>query len=894
MPSEPAGSISGAELLTHKLLTRQLRRSLGVDSPQALDELLTALRRVAPQEPALQMLADGLPVLLARVAQSYEQSERDLELRTRSLALSSEELMEANERLRQSAAEALVESEERFKALMANLPGCVLRSRPSRQGDFVFVSEGIEALTGYKAADFVSKKVRLAELVLPEDLPMLYTQLDDSLMARHSYQLHYRIRHRDGSTRWIYSVGQGVYDEFGKLTFLDGLLLDHTATRLAEQETQRVRSQLERAIAALDVGFAMYDDQDRLVICNQVFRDIFSPVAHLLRPGLVYRDFLVALYRSSLKGLSRDMSESEWVANRLAMREAWKPVELKVSDRWIRFFDSRTPDGLIVSLRSDITELKELTLRLTQARDAAQAANQAKSEFLANMSHEIRTPMNGILGMTSLALGTALDREQSRYLQMVKSSADALLVIIDDILDFSKMEAGMLSIERIPFSLRTMLQDCVAPLALRADEKGLVLRTRIAPEVADQLVGDPGRLRQVVSNLLSNAIKFTDAGSVTLEVETARDADPATPTLHLAVRDTGQGIALDKQTEVFRAFSQADSSISRRYGGTGLGLAICSRLLALMDGRIWLESEPGRGSTFHVELPMLLRVPAVVTTPAAAPAATPVPVQPMPAAATASTGQLRVLIAEDNPINEYLAVSLVEKMGHLSAVARNGAEAVQMSAESRFDLILMDVQMPVMDGLDATRAIREREREHGGHQRILAVTANAMKGDRDRCLESGMDGYLSKPIDLDRLTREMNRVMALDASSRTAHEASSGVAALPDLDLPDVLLRLGNDRQMMLRLLSMMLEDAPGTIERIQGALEQDDLPLAARHAQQLGGVAGNLSAQSLCDLCARLGRACKDGKTPEARDLGAQLPGSLDRFRDAVIALQPRPMRPA
>ncbi|HEX9508149.1 MAG TPA: ATP-binding protein, partial [Myxococcales bacterium] len=498
-----------------------------------------------------------------------------------------------------------------------------------------------------------------------------------------------------------------------------------------------------------------------------------------------------------------------------------------------------------------------------------------KSQFLTNISHEIRTPINGIIGMAELMLNTPLAREQQEYLRMLLSSAGSLLRLINDILDFSKIEAGRVVIDPAPFQLRQLIEDLIKPLRVRARTKRIELVVEIEREVPDRLIADFVHLGQIIVNLVDNAVKFTAQGKILVRVA-LQSRDGESVRLGFSVADTGIGIPANKQQSIFEAFSQADSSHTREFGGTGLGLTISLRMLSMMSGTIRLTSEPGKGSTFFFDLPVKLQLES---TPARLeerlqPMELPVLLAtngqvrgnlqpPLPVSAEAPTSSpkrpgLRVLLTEDNPVNQLVARILLEKQGHATVLANNGREALVRYQAEPFDLVLMDVQMPEMDGLSATAAIRELETVTGAHLPIIGVTAHAMKGDRERCLAAGMDGYVTKPIIPGVLFSEIDRLV----QNRSAAAAPPGETEADGVVLDQTALveMVAGDHQFLRELTELFAQESPRLLADIGQAIESGDRELLRRAAHNLKGCAGNLFGMRTSEIAFRLEHLAEEG----------------------------------
>jgi two-component system, sensor histidine kinase and response regulator len=1007
------GVVSLLSFVTAYLLASRLQR---VISEPILDLAETAaavslkkdysLRAAKKSDDEIGSLVERFNEMLGRI-QEHEAALRFArdELEARVLERTSELRREIAER--KEAERELEERESFLDSLIKNTPIGIVAI--DHDDSVKMCNPTFEKMFGHHEQDIVGK--RLAALVAPPELRAEVEANAKGLQMGETIHTVTKRQRSDGSLVDVeaFSVPLGPAE---KPT--GGLLLYHDIT---------VRKRAEEALRESEERFrlAMEEGPLGMGLIGKDFR--FTKVNRALCETLGYSEaefsdltLLAVLHPDEVQGIVQKAerhftgkAQSDRVEARFVSKSGevlW--VALSVSP--VRDTSGRLLYGL--AIMENITERKAAEETLLRAKEAAEAASRAKSEFLANMSHEIRTPMNGIIGMTELTLDTTLTSEQREYLDMVKSSAHSLMTVINDVLDFSKIEAGKLEVDMADFPLQQGLGETLKALAFRAHQKGLELAWRVGPGVPENLKGDVGRLRQVLVNLVGNAVKFTERGEVVVSVEKETEDEDGI-TLHFQVRDTGIGIPKEKQRMIFEAFTQADGSASRKYGGTGLGLAITSRLVQLMGGRTWVESDVGRGSTFHftvrlgfadrpaasavvsdqslvTNLPVLVvddnetnrrilleqlsrwgmrpeaadggtaafasllaahlenrpfrlvitdmrmpgmdgcalaqrirstaaiaDIPILMLSSAGLPgeatrcaevsisAYLTKPVQPselldaimnalftpgtkkeIPAldanVVVADADGRRVLLVEDNAVNRRLATVLLQKHAYTVIPAENGKEALDILERERVDTILMDVQMPVMNGFEAIHAIRAREQTTGAHMPIVALTAHAMKGDRERCLAAGADEYVAKPIRLAELLEAMDRA----AAARIAPPAESRTESSPVLEFDAALAHVGGDRSLLEELCRLFDEECTRNLSSLEGAHQASDAKSVAALAHTIKGAAASVGAYQLSRAAFELEKAANARDATNCGRLLDQLRAEFSRLRPELEAL--------
>jgi PAS domain S-box-containing protein len=860
-----------------------------------------------------------------------------------------------------------------------------------------WVNRGFTEMSGY-GLDEVLGASPDELLQCPQTDPAVVAAMRSALQREQPFKGELLNRAKNGRVYWLAIEIQPWRDEDGVLQGFMAIESDITAVKEAREQQSRAEGVLRGAIDAVGEAFVLFDPDDRLVFANDQYRTLYSKSRHLIATGVTFE----AIIRSGVEQGQFPQSlgrEEAWIQERLQQHRVGALSVLQHLDdgRVIRVAERRLPDGHTVGFRMDITDL-------TRATEAAQAAALAKGRFLANMSHEIRTPMNAIMGMTELLLDTRLDKDQRELLDTVRESSEALLTLINDILDFSKIESGEFHLEAIEFDLAACVGAAARTLASQAANKGLSLEWVIRPDVQTLVVGDPHRIRQVLLNLLSNAIKFTASGWVRVTVQRQSDAAPLSPLaeLHFIVEDSGIGVSPEHADKIFSAFTQADSSTTRKFGGTGLGLSICRSIVERMNGRIWVESTLGQGSRFHftvclaqparvreamrkqykstrtldidlqaqegsvviwrgaeasaktlntlvlgaghvpqfvssaaealqamapgagrrktllvcasalqpegpadargalgrsafdldavlvpdcelpdhivADYPRLMRWPATAADARAVLASDSgfvnsavdewsleIESKPVP---SSLSRPLKLLLAEDHPVNQKLAVRLLAKLGHDVDVVDDGAAAVERCARQAYDLVLMDVQMPVMGGFEATHNIRQHDRSVGRYTPIVAMTAHAMAGDRERCLAVGMDDYLSKPITaagLSKVIREHAVSSPQTSAAPLATLSLTGLQSSAAFDSAAAIARLGGDEELLAELIEDFLRRQDKDQKLIRSVMDGTSPDTALKGLHALRGAALTVGADLLGTECGAIEDAIRAGRADEA-----------------------------
>jgi PAS domain S-box-containing protein len=753
--------------------------------------------------------------------------------------------------------------------------------------DRIWLSPRYGAILGRPELAGDTTLAHLSALVEPSHLPAIRS---DVAALRSGERDHltweYRVRMPDGSLRWVQCRGKVVERDGGGIARrVAGSLTDVQDRKAAEEKLQEKEARFRAYFESPAVGIAVTSPEKGWLQANDAICSMLGYTRDELRK-------LTWLELTHPEDVADDVAEFErLLAGEIDGYSLDKRFRRKDGTFvWAMLSVScvRNPDRSVkyaIAILNDIGRRKRAQIELVGAKEAAEQASRAKSEFLANMSHEIRTPLNGVIGMLSLALKTGLTPEQREYVEIAHGSAGSLLHVLSDILDLSKIEAGRMEFESAPFSLRGTVERVVRPVATRAGQKGLRFTADVESGLPDGFLGDGWRLGQILNNLLSNAVRFTERGSVALLVSGGL-VRPGVAEVVFTVRDTGIGIEPVRIPAIFKPFAQADGSITRRFGGTGLGLAICKQLADRMGACVGVESTPGAGSVFKLVIRLSVALEAI---------------EPEAPVAKVRPVARRILLAEDNPVNQLLAVRLLEAAGHEVVTAANGQEAIDRLGERGFDLVLMDVQMPVLDGLDAMRRIRAAEQGTGRHVPILALTAQAMSGDRERCLEAGADAYLAKPFAAEALEAAVTGALRSTPGPATVAARPEAIGfeecrtcrnqgfegcprriARAPLDMARALETCGGDEQLRRDVTGELLRSVPRDRSALRAAVEAGDGTAVARVAHKMKSSLAALGATPAADAAAVLERAARNGEA-SANALADRYTCELDRAVEAL-----------
>jgi PAS domain S-box-containing protein len=722
-----------------------------------------------------------------------------------------------------------------------------------------------KALLGYAEHEMNDNVSLWQAPIHPEDRDAVARQVEAHLDGRAAFDMEYRMQTKTGEWRWFHVRGEAVRDGDGRPKRMAGFTQDIHERKAQALEIEKMRAMLNDVIEAINGGIARFDAEERLIFCNRRFGELYGFPPELLRPGTSGRALVENFFDRNFPDAPPAVRET-FVENRVKMqRELRMPMERQVGDRWYLVGDTHGPDGDTVSLHTDITDIKKTQHELTLAIEKAEAASVAKSQFLANMSHELRTPLNGVIGMLQMLQSPDINPPYDDYVRVALRSGRSLLELINDVLDFSRIQSDALSLEVVDFGLQELANDALAPIVSAAQQKGLEVGLSIAPELPAALQGDPLRLRQVLVNLLGNALKFTAQGSLQLKIE--RSATAAH--VRYAVSDTGIGIAREQLSSIFERFSQGDASTTRRFGGAGLGLAISQELVQRMGGRLEIKSVPNEGTTIWFELPLVVGA--------------------LPDAAATSellgrrfTG--KVLVVDDVETNRSVAHAMLQRLGLAVEVADTALSAIDRAASGAFDLIFMDCQMPEVDGYEATRRLLEQLGERCPP--VVAMTAHVEPAQRDEARAAGMRDYLAKPLSMEALAAVLARWLGPEPSvapSPVQFRTRAGEEIIASAKLAE--LREAFDVDGLRGLYAAFGESMETLIERVDGHLQARDAEALVQVFHAIKGTSANVGATRIAVLVSRMGNAASQRNFAALGQAAALLRAAMEEVRLEVLA---------
>ena len=786
--------------------------------------------------------------------------------------------MRAARKHQEAVEELLRRSEEQYRSLAKNTPGATFRCRIDALWSMVFISDSVLPLTGWPAQAFIEGKVSFAQILHPDDEKWVGAAVEKAVAQRQPYHLEYRILDRDGGVRWVSETGRAAYSQSDAQLYLDGVMMDITAAKLRRAEFEGIVSALNRVVAMIELDLDGY---------------VIGANDNYLRMMGYTRDEVLGLHHQNFC-TERELKAPGYAAGWAQLRQG-QPVLgefLRVAKGgrrvWILgsynpIFDTQGKVFKIVKFATDLSERHAMEEALRQAKERAEVAAAARSSFLANMSHEIRTPMNAIIGFSEVLLDSPLNATQRQQLSTVRQSGLSLLRLLNDILDSAKLDKGAVHLEQADLSLRQLCAEVCETVRLQAAQKGLALQLHYPATEPEFFHADALRIQQILLNLLSNAIKFTEVGHVQLRVAYASGV------LHLSVVDTGIGMTAEQLQRIFDPFAQADASTTRRFGGTGLGTTIARQLAELMGGSIAVQSAPGAGSAFTVQLPLALASGAALRFTQAAPSLPP----------------LRILCVDDMPENLELLRVVLGRAGHQLTLASGGREALAQFARQPFDLVLTDLQMPEMDGYQVAEHIRALEAGRLGQDTaqppvpIIALSASVLAEDRALALQAGMNGFAPKPLHIPDLYAEMARVLGLPLAaaagpSAVAAPASAAAPALATADAPPwdapAAVALWGDWATWQHMLQRCVQQYRSGPAQLQALAATQDWPAVAVQAHRWHGVAANLQLKPLAGVLRSLEASAQAHDGAACAAALQLLQQQWQQVRDAVAPPAPAP----